>query len=82
MWSTSQYKEEILKELNGLSSEEIKEVLNFVHFIKVKDIIDPSQAYFWTQQWQEMEKEVEKDKKEENIIGDGTIQGLLQEIKQ
>ncbi len=79
---TTNYKEEILKELEGLSSEKIKEVLDFVYFIKAKDFIDPSQAYFWTQKWQDMEKEAEEDKKSGNVLGDGTVNGLIQELKQ
>lgn len=76
-----QYKEEILKEIEELSSEKLKEVLDFVYFIKAKEIIDPSQTYFWTKRWQEMEKEVEEDKKAGNIIGNGTVEGLLKELK-
>jgi transposase-like protein len=45
-----------------LSSSKLKEVLNFVHFIKAKEAIDPTQAYFWTKKWQEGEREADKDK--------------------
>lgn len=81
MDSISNYKEEIWKGLNSLSSEKVKEILDFVYFIKAKDFIDPSQAYFWTCQWQDMEKEAEKDKQEKNTIGDGTVEDLVQELK-
>ena len=79
--SNIQYKGELLKEIEELSSEKIKEVLDFVCFIKAKEVIDPSQAYFWTNHWQQMEKEVEADKSAGNIIGNGTVGNLLKELK-
>jgi len=79
--SSSQYKGELLKEIEELSSEKIKEVLDFVCFIKAKEVIDPTQAYFWTKQWQQMEKEAEEDKTAGNIIGNGTVESLLKELK-
>ncbi|MCK6468163.1 MAG: DUF2281 domain-containing protein [Candidatus Brocadia sinica] len=51
----AELKKEILNEIDELSYEKIKEVLDFVCFIKAKDAIDPSQTYFWTKQWQYME---------------------------
>jgi len=36
--------------------DKLREVLDFVCFIKAKDVIDPAQAYFWTRKWQRMEK--------------------------
>lgn len=79
--STFQCKGELLKEIEGLSSEKIKEVLDFVCFIKAKEVIDPSQTYFWTKHWQQMEKEAEDDKAADNIIGNGTVESLLKELK-
>ena len=79
--STFQCKGELLKEIEGLSSEKIKEVLDFVCFIKAKEVIDPSQTYFWTKHWQQMEKEAEEDKAAGNIIGNGTVESLLKELK-
>jgi len=58
----------------------IKEILDFTYFIKAKDAIDPSQAYFWTRKWQEMEREVDRDKERGDIIGDGSISVLLEEL--
>ena len=52
----SNYKEELFREIQGLPDEKIKEILDFTYFIKAKDAIDPSQAYFWTKKWQEMER--------------------------
>ncbi len=45
------YKEELFRQIQGLPDEKIKEVLDFTYFIKAKDAIDPSQAYFWTRKW-------------------------------
>ena len=77
----TQYKKDLLREIEELSSEKIKEVLDFVCFIKVKEVIDPAQAYFWTKKWQDMEREADKDKETGNIIGNGTVEGLLRELK-
>ena len=77
----TEYKEELLKELEGLPSDKIKEILDFVCFIKAKEVIDPSQSYFWTRKWQDMETEADEDEKEGNIVGNGTVEGLLRELK-
>jgi hypothetical protein len=74
------YKEELFRQIQGLSDEKIKEILDFTYFIKAKDAIDPSQAYFWTRKWQEMEREVDRDKERGDIIGDGSISVLLEEL--
>jgi hypothetical protein len=76
-----QYKKELLREIENLSFNKVKEILDYVHFIKAKDLIDPSQSYFWTRNWQDMEKEADKDKKAGNIIGDGTVKDLLKKLK-
>ena len=78
--TVSEYKEELLSEIKGLPAAKIKEVLDFVCFIKAKETIDPAQSYFWTKKWQKIEREVDKDKKTGNVIGDGTIEGLLDEL--
>ena len=54
--------------------------MDFACFIKAKDAIDPSQAYFWTRQWQEMERQADEDKVDGRTIGDGTVDGLLNEL--
>ena len=76
-----QYKKDLLREIEGLPSEEIKEVLDFICFIKAKKVIDPAQTYFWSKKWQEMEREVDEDKKAGDIIGDGSVEGLLRNLK-
>ena len=77
----SEYKKELIREIEGLSAEKIKEILDFAYFIKAKDAIDPSQAYFWTIKWQNMEKEADEDKREDRVVGDGTIEDLMRELK-
>lgn len=56
-----QLTESILEELKGLPSRKLKEILDFVSFIKAKEFIDPSQLYFFTKKWQAMEKEADAD---------------------
>ena len=73
--------EEILEELEGLPKEKLKEVLGFVSYMKAKEAIDPTQAYFWTRGWQKMEADAEKDKRTRKIIGNGTAKGLIRELK-
>lgn len=75
------YKKDLLREVEELSPEKVKEVLDFIYFIKAKDVIDPSQMYFWTTKWQEMEKEADRDKEAGNIVGDGTVEDLLRNLK-
>ncbi|MBI4839432.1 MAG: hypothetical protein HY806_09915 [Nitrospirae bacterium] len=58
------YKDEILREIDNLTSNKAKEVLEFICFIKHKkalEMIDPTQLYFYTPKWQEMEKKAEED---------------------
>lgn len=79
--SVAQYRKELLREIEDLSFGKIKEILDYVYFIKAKDVIDPSQSYFWTKNWQEMEKDVDRDKKAGSIIGDGTARDLIKKLK-
>lgn len=66
--SASQYKDDILNEIEDLSVEKLKQVIDFVCFIKAKDVIDPSQSYFRTRKWQGMEKEADRDKELGKIV--------------
>ena len=77
----SKYKKEILQEIHGLPSGKLKEVLNFVYFIKTKEAIDPTQSYFWTKKWQAAEEEADKDKKAGCIVGDGSVNDLVRELR-
>lgn len=79
--SVSQCRKELLLEIEDLSSGKLREILDYVHFIKAKDVIDPAQSYFWTRQWQTMEKEADRDKKAGNIIGDGTVNDLVKKLR-
>ncbi len=78
---TDGVRENIVNELNDLRSDNLKEVLDFICFLKVKQKLDPSQAYFWTKTWQKREKEVNEDKIKDRIVGDGSVEGLLEAIK-
>ncbi|MEA3359952.1 MAG: hypothetical protein U9R17_11195 [Thermodesulfobacteriota bacterium] len=79
---SSEHKEELFRQIADLSDEKVKEILDFTYFIKAKDSIDPSQSYFWTKKWQDMEREADSDKKAGNIIGDGTLSSLLKELNE
>jgi hypothetical protein len=76
------YKEELMRQIEGLPADKIKEVLDFAYFISAKDAIDPSQAYFWTKKWQTMEADADQDKEKGNVLGDGTVEGLLRELRE
>jgi len=76
----AQYKNELMQEIEGMPSRKLKEILDFVCFIKAREAIDPSQSYFWTQKWQEMERKADKDKKMKKTIGDGTLSSMLNEL--
>lgn len=79
--AVSEYKEDLLREIEGLPADKIKEILDFACFIKAKDSIDPSQAYFWSTKWQSMEKETDEDKIHGRVLGNGSLNDLLREIK-
>lgn len=62
--AVTDYKKELIDEIKGLPDEKTKEVFEFVCFIKHREAlsrIDPTQAYFWTPKWQEMEKKADED---------------------
>jgi hypothetical protein len=76
------YRRELMREIKNLSPEKMKEVMGFVYFIKARDVIDPEQAYFWTKAWQAMEAQADQDKAKGLVLGNGTLRGLLKELKQ
>jgi len=78
----SHYRDELLREIEGLTADKLKQVLDFACFIKAKELTDPSQSYFWTKQWQKMEEKADIDKKTGNIVGDGSLHDLLSGLKQ
>ncbi len=69
-------KEEIVEELEGLSRGKLQEILGFVSYVKAKDAIDPTQAYFWTKGWQKMEAEADKAKKAGKVSETGLQKDL------
>jgi hypothetical protein len=79
--TVEQERKELLKEIKSISSEKIREILDFVYFIKTREAIDPAQMYFWTRQWQIMEQETDSDKASGRIIGDGGVKDLLKKLK-
>jgi len=79
--SISEYKEELMQQIEGLPAEKVKEILDFAYFVRAKDAIDPSQVYFWTTRWQMMEVDADKDRESGNVIGNGTVDGLLTELR-
>jgi hypothetical protein len=79
--TVEQERKELLKEIKSISSEKIREILDFIYFIKTRESIDPAQMYFRTRQWQSMEKTADINKEKGNIIGDGTVKDLLKSLK-
>jgi len=49
--------------------------------IKPKVVMDKSQSWFWTKDWQEREKEVEKNFREGKIIVSETVEDFIKEIE-
>jgi len=74
------YKNELLQEIEGMPSRKLKEILDFICFLKAREVIDPSQSYFWSQKWQKMERNADKDKLAGKVMGDGTISSLMNEL--
>jgi len=60
-------KNELMTEINSLPKNLIKDVLEFVCFIKVKKSINPTQSYFWTKHWQQMEEEADNEIKKDKL---------------
>ncbi len=62
---------------------------DFVNFVIVKDrillepkrLVDSSQAYFWTKEWQEEELEAEKDIKAGRISKTKNARELVKQLK-
>lgn len=71
---------QLTSEMKTLPPGCIREVLDFVRFLRLRRSIDPSQAYFWTRRWQAKEKAVERNKKSSRVVGDGTMRGLAKTL--
>jgi len=48
--------------------------------IKPGKLIDPSQAYFWTKEWQEREREVDEDIKAGRVTKTRNLKELFREL--
>lgn len=71
----------LVEEVNTLSLPQQRVVLDFVHFLRIKTMIDPTQAYFWTRRWQQLEQSAERAKITGRRLGDGTVGNLLKILK-
>ena len=69
--STEQERKELLREIKRISSEKIREILDFVYFIKTREAIDPAQMYYRIRQWQSMEKAADIDKERDKTDAKG-----------
>ncbi|MBI4432227.1 MAG: hypothetical protein HY592_01940 [Candidatus Omnitrophica bacterium] len=49
--------------------------------MKPAKLVDPSQAYFWTREWQEGEKEVEEDKKRGRVKKFKDVKSLMADLE-
>lgn len=71
----------VLTELAELNVSQQREVLDFVHFLRVKRAVDPDQAYFWTRRWQQLERTADRASTRGKRLGDGTAQGLVKALR-
>lgn len=72
---------DIVEEAKSLPVRDLKEILDFVYFVKAKSVTEPSQAYFWTKMWQRQESEADEDKMLNRVVGRGGVKNLLKELK-
>lgn len=75
-------KKVVVTSVRSLPLSQLREVLDFVLFLKTRSKIDPAQAYFWTKKWQSLERSAERDKKLGRIVGDGAVENLLKSLHQ
>ncbi|MBI3319564.1 MAG: hypothetical protein HYZ89_03145 [Candidatus Omnitrophica bacterium] len=59
---------------------QLEETRNGV-LIKPAKLIDPSQAYFWTKEWQEGEREVEGDLKKGRVKKFKSVKELMNDLR-
>lgn len=65
------------------------EIGDFVRLEETKDgvlmrpakLIDPSQAYFWTKEWQEGEREAEEDIRKGRLKGFKSVKELMTDLR-
>jgi len=58
----------------------IEETKNGV-LLKPAKLIDPSQAYFWTKEWQEAEKEVDAEIQKGKVKKTKSIEELMKDLR-
>lgn len=73
-------KRELLSEIKNLPQNLVQDVLGFVCFIKARRSIDPTQAYFWTRKWQEMEKEADQNIRDGKINKYSSVKEFLRDF--
>jgi len=49
--------------------------------LKPAKLVDPSQAYFWTKEWQEGEREAEDDIRKGRIKGFKSVKELMKDLR-
>ncbi|MBI3323595.1 MAG: hypothetical protein HYZ95_03920 [Candidatus Omnitrophica bacterium] len=77
----SKVRQALLRLLEDMNAQELRETADFVLFLKTRSRIDPGQAYFWTAKWQAMERQAQADKRKGRILGAGNIESLLRALK-
>lgn len=77
----SKFKRVMIRLLDEMNAQELRETADFALFLKTRARIDPSQAYFWTNRWQAMEQRVQQDKLRRRLLGNGSIDSLLRALK-
>lgn len=77
----SKVKQALVRMLEDMNPQQLRETADFVLFLKTRSRIDPAQAYFWTAKWQAMERKIQRDKRHGRVIGDGSAESLLRLLK-
>ncbi len=71
---------QLASEIKSLPTGSMREVLDFVRFVRLRRSIDSGQVYFWSRKWQAKERGAERDKRRGRVIGDGTVRGLAKAL--
>ena len=59
---------------------QLEEARNGV-LIKPAKLIDPSQAYFWTKEWQEGEREADEDRRQGRVKKFKSVKDLMKDLR-
>lgn len=57
------------------------EIIDDAAMLKPKKMVDKSQAYFWTQNWQQAEMEAEEDIKAGRVKVFDSVEALIKDLK-